>query len=106
MTEERLAALEALAREGSTGWQGGWHATEGWLAEMEAFVSESLKALPELIAEVQRLRSVAEEVADAVASAYHSDTHQFDNAAVTLAHYELCRALAEDGEISDKEEQS
>lgn len=57
ITEERLDALAELAREGSIGWQGVWYATEGWLAEMEAFVSESVKVLPELIAEVRRLKA-------------------------------------------------
>lgn len=56
MTEERLDEIAALLEEGAVGWQGAWYNSEGWLAEMEAFVSESLKALPELIAEVQRLQ--------------------------------------------------
>lgn len=87
MTEERLAALEALCLNA---FEGPWSTTPDvncdvygavgeWLAETDdddnaAFIAESRTALPELVAEVRRLRGALEDIADSPHQQYASAT--------------------------------
>ena len=102
MTEERLAALEVLCQAAT---EGPWNAApeinydiysldHGWVAQTDDdansdFIAEARTALPELLAEVRRLRECLEVLAQATKlGAEHHNSH--------LWAYIMGEALQED----------